>query len=52
MYMNVTMTRFWSIILVLLIQVVTNVDATTMAGAEAIKNLPKSHGKSAWEIVM
>jgi hypothetical protein len=39
-------------ILVLLIQVVNNGEATTMAGVEAIKNLPKSHGKSAWVIVM
>ena len=41
-----TMTRFRSIVLVLLVQVVANVGATTMAGARAIKNLPKSHGTS------
>jgi hypothetical protein len=46
------MTQFWSMILVLLIQVVNNMDATTMAGIEAIKNLPKPHGKSVWLIVM
>lgn len=38
------MMRVLSVVLLLSLQALTHVSATTMAGAPAIANLPKAHG--------